>query len=176
VTRTDITHAQFEDLFRRYSPEVHSYLRRRVGDDADDLLSEVFIVAWERRRDLPGGDKQRAWLYGVARNLILSGARNKARSRAATREHTHSLRPTSDVESGTDATDRTVRAALKSLTDVDQELIMLTTWERLSVTDAATVMGLRPGAARVRLHRARQRLAAHPAMQDLVRSAQTETR
>ena len=54
--------------------------------------------------------------------------------------------------------------ALASLRETDRELIRLTEWERLSITEAAVVLGLRPGTARVRLHRARKTLAAHPAL------------
>jgi RNA polymerase sigma-70 factor (ECF subfamily) len=60
-----------------------------------------------------------------------------------------------------------VRAALDDLREPDRELIRLTEWERLSTAEAAVVLGLRPGTARVRLHRARRALAGHPALADL---------
>ena len=49
------------------------------------------------------------------------------------------------------------RAALAVLTDSDRELLLLVGWEGLSQAEAATALGISPGAARVRLHRARKR-------------------
>jgi RNA polymerase sigma-70 factor (ECF subfamily) len=50
-----------------------------------------------------------------------------------------------------------LRAALAVLTDSDRELLLLVGWEGLSQAEAATALGISPGAARVRLHRARKR-------------------
>jgi RNA polymerase sigma-70 factor (ECF subfamily) len=51
---------------------------------------------------------------------------------------------------------------------VDRELITLTTWEGLTPAEAACVVGITAGTARVRLHRARARLARHPRMRALL--------
>lgn len=66
-----------------------------------------------------------------------------------------------------DRRDEAVRRALDALSDVDRELITLTTWERLSPAEAARVVGITANTARVRLHRARARLGRHPALQSL---------
>lgn len=51
-----------------------------------------------------------------------------------------------------------VRAALTTLPDIDQEILRLIGWEKLSLGEAATVLGCTRTAAAVRLHRARKRL------------------
>ena len=51
-----------------------------------------------------------------------------------------------------------LRAALSVLTESDRELLLLVGWEGLSQAEAATALGISPGAARVRLHRARKRV------------------
>jgi len=159
VARSDVTPEEFEKLFQRLAPEVHHYLRRRVDAEADDLLAEVFVVAWRRRLDLPEESLRKAWLYGVARRLILANARSAARSSATVAAVTQQghVSSTSDEER-----ESTVHRALASLTAVDRDLITLTVWEGLPVAEAAFSLGMRPGAARVRLHRARKRLAANP--------------
>jgi DNA-directed RNA polymerase specialized sigma24 family protein len=51
-----------------------------------------------------------------------------------------------------------IREALAALSDADQEILRLVAWDDLSPTQASVVLGCSPGAVRVRLHRARQRL------------------
>nr|WP_240895024.1 sigma factor-like helix-turn-helix DNA-binding protein [Kineococcus siccus] len=57
---------------------------------------------------------------------------------------------------------------MEAVNEPDRELITLTAWEQLSTADAARVMGITATTARVRLHRARRRLAAHPDLLRLV--------
>jgi RNA polymerase sigma factor (sigma-70 family) len=167
VQRGEVTQEEFEELFRRLASEVRAYLRRRVGTDADDLLGDVFVIAWQRRRDLPKPELRRAWLYGVARRLILTNVRKQSQGREAILE----LSRLGDVGSSNGPErDAAVRRMVELLPDADRELIMLTVWERLTVAEAALTLGVRPGTARVRLHRARQRLAADPGMQALVQA------
>ena len=164
MARSDVTPEEFEELFQHLAPEIHRYLRRRVDSDADDVLAEVFVVAWRRRRDLPEVSLRKAWLYGVARRLIRAKARSAARSSAtfaAVTQQGH------DGSTSDEERESTVRRALDSLTAVDRDLITLTVWEGLPVAEAAFSLGMRPGAARVRLHRARKRLAANPEMSAL---------
>jgi RNA polymerase sigma-70 factor (ECF subfamily) len=167
--------AQFEALFRETRAPLLAYLIRRApSEDAADLLAEVYLVAWRRRADLPPGDERRLWLYGVARRLLA--------------EHHRSVRKRVDAETGTDDSNppdspldddrrgEAVRHALESLSDLDRELVTLTTWERLSPADAARVVGITAGTARVRLHRARARLARHPRLQALLENPDREVR
>ena len=55
-------------------------------------------------------------------------------------------------------TDPALAAALASLNDADRELLLLIAWDALSPAEAATVLGVKPATARVRLLRARRRL------------------
>lgn len=55
-------------------------------------------------------------------------------------------------------TDPALAAALARLSDADRELLLLIAWDGLSPAEAATVLGVKPATARVRLLRARRRL------------------
>lgn len=99
--------------------------------------------------------------------MILANARKQSQTRGAELE----LSYLGDLASGNvPERDTAVRRMVEMLPDPDRELIMLTVWERLSVAEAALTLGIRPGTARVRLHRARQRLAADPAIQALLQA------
>lgn len=163
------SHDDIESLYRLHGVELRGYLYRRAGPAGADLLGEVFVVALRRRAELPDPDRRRAWLFGVARRLLLAAERDARRRRQAELERADvdGADPGAVPEERTDRV-TAVRLALSSLGEPDRELIRLTEWERLGIDEAAAVLGLRPGTARVRLHRARRRLAQHPALLALI--------
>jgi RNA polymerase sigma-70 factor (ECF subfamily) len=158
--------AEFEELFQQTRAPLLGYLTRRAPvEDAADLLAEVYLVAWRRRSDLPRGDERRLWLFGVARRLVAEHHRL-----TWTRADAERLARETPVEPGRtdEARELAVLRALDSLSDLDRELVTLTTWEGLSPAEAARVVGITAGTARVRLHRARTRLARHPRLRGLL--------
>lgn len=158
-----------EELYRRHAGELHGYLYRRAGQAGADLLGDVFVVVLQRLGDLPEPDRRRAWLFSTARRLLLAAERNTRKRHHAENQRARFHKPTAgNPEVDRSDRDRAVRDALASLREQDRELIRLTEWERLEITEAAIVLGLRPGTARVRLHRARRALAADPALQGLL--------
>lgn len=157
-----------EELYRRHASELHGYLYRRAGPAGADLLGDVFVVALQRLGDLPDPDLRRAWLFSTARRVLLAAERNTRKRHQAESQRARLHEPAAGNTGGDRSDrDRAVRDALASLRERDRELIRLTEWERLEITEAAMVLGLRPGTARVRLHRARRALAAHPVIQGL---------
>ena len=168
-------HAEFEALFRDTRASLLAYLTRRApSEDAADLLAEVYLVVWRRRADLPSGEERRLWLYGVARRLLAEHHRLSVGRVDAEEGAGDAHLP--DRQEGDDRRGEAVRRALESLSEVDRELITLTTWEGLSPADAGRVVGITAGTARVRLHRARARLARHPRLQALFDAADPDVR
>src|SRR4051794_3639819 len=77
----------FRTLYDRYAEPVRGYHRRRTHDaqSALDLTAETFAQAWVSRgrfRDEAGGSAA-PWLFGIARNVLLSSVRRGALERAA---------------------------------------------------------------------------------------------
>ena len=73
--------AAFLELFWDHGPAVHAYLARRTGrQDADELLSDVWLQAFQSRAsyDHRVADA-RPWLYGVARNVLRAHWRRQGR-------------------------------------------------------------------------------------------------
>jgi RNA polymerase sigma-70 factor (ECF subfamily) len=162
---------EFEALFRDTRAPLLDYLTRRTrSEDAADLLAEVFLIAWRRRADLPRGDERRLWLFGVARRLLAEHHRIAWKWTGVGGGAGDSAAPESVVrdDEPRDRRDEAVRRALESLSDLDRELVTLTTWENLSPAEAARVVGIAAGTARVRLHRARARLSRHPRLRALL--------
>lgn len=161
-----ITPTEFEELYRATAGELFGYVRRRSAGDAEDLVAEVFATAWRRRADLPPALFRRAWLFGTARKLMLADGRRTALDAVATNELAR-LAPAAGADETAGASD-VVASALARLSPAEREIIQLTEWERATPAELAVALGVRPGTARVRLHRARRALASDPELQALV--------
>ena len=152
--------ADFETFIRTIADELLGYFARRVTphEDAADCLSETLLVLWRRRERLPAEHgERRAWSYGIAHRVLAAHRRTSVRHLSLTdqlREELHH-RPIAPQSTDDDAI-----AALGALSARDQELVTLVVWEGLSITDAATALGIRADAARARYSRARRALRA----------------
>jgi len=68
----------FGELLARHEREIYAYALRLVGSraDADDLYQETFLAAF-RAWPPPRRDHERAWLYRIATNKAIDGARRR---------------------------------------------------------------------------------------------------
>jgi RNA polymerase sigma factor (sigma-70 family) len=142
------------------APELLSYLQRRVGfDDAPDLLGETMIVAWRRVTEFPRRPEEaRMWLFGIARGTLLNYARGERRRWALVdrlRGRADSAASSPGADEGLD-----MRDAIDRLATDDRELIRLVHWEKLTIAEAAAVLGVPPSTARSRYARAKDELRA----------------
>lgn len=161
-----MTGDEFEELYRATAREVFGYVRRRTTGDVEDLVAEVYTIAWRRRSDLPAPMLRRAWLFGTARKLMLAEARRRgAEGQAVAALAALPDAAVNEPESGTGAI---VRAALDRLPEKEREVLRMVEWECLTPAELAVALGIRPGTARVRLHRARRALGADPELAALV--------
>jgi RNA polymerase sigma-70 factor (ECF subfamily) len=149
---------RFRAVFESTYPVLGRYARRHglSASDADDLVAETYEIAWRRLDAVPRSDEALPWLLGVSRNLL----RNRRRRLWRDRSLLQRLGPPPETDMGLPTVSwQDIRRALDRLSDEDRELILLIAWDGLEPTQAATVLGLTPGAARTRLHRARSRMA-----------------
>jgi len=155
-----IDHAEsFRALYACHRDDVWRYLRRRTEHDvAEDLTTEVFVVAWRRRPDLT--TDALPWLYGVARHVLANHRRGDGRAAALTEKAGRHALAVEDDHADRVGVRADVAAALRQLPPTDREVLLLVAWEGLTSTEVARVLGCRASAARVRLHRARKRLRA----------------
>ncbi|MGA7096699.1 MAG: RNA polymerase sigma factor [Acidimicrobiia bacterium] len=153
---------RFDHLFERHFDEICRYCVRRLGvDDGEDAAAEVFAVAWRRIDDMPTDSAVRPWLYGVAFRVVGNQYRGRRRRARLTRRLESDLvGPGGRVGSGGDTHSELVLVALGKLSDVDQELLRLHSWDGLTRTEIAQVLGINENAVDQRLHRARTRLRA----------------
>lgn len=154
---------RFIELYTQTRHDLLTFVRRRAQspEDAADMLAETYLIAWRRLDQIPGGDRARLWLFGVARNLLLKTAR-QARVRSALSDRLGAeLRAasTDPAETVDDSSLTALGAALAELSEADRDILTLSAWEDLSPREIAAVIGSQANAVRVRLHRARKRLS-----------------
>lgn len=74
--------AAFGALCARHRRELHVHCYRMLAsfDEAEDLVQETFLRAWDRRASFGGELRFRAWLYRIATNACLDALRRSRRS------------------------------------------------------------------------------------------------
>ncbi|NUW35066.1 RNA polymerase sigma factor [Nonomuraea sp. SMC257] len=155
----------FSMIFDRYFPVIHRYVAARLGPGpADDVAAETFLAAFDQRHryDL-AFDDARAWLYGIATNLIGRHRRSEIRlyralSRAAGPD---------DVASHDDRVVERVSAerlspelarGLAALSKGDRDALLLVACAQLSYAEVARALNIPIGTVGSRINRARRRL------------------
>jgi RNA polymerase sigma-70 factor, ECF subfamily len=152
-----MTRQEFEQLYRQHAGAVLAYARRRAAQEAaDDVVADVFLIAWRRVDDVPA--EPLPWLLAVARRVLANQRRGEHRGAALRNRICSQQVSGSRVPLGDAGPSAAVRA-LWSLGASDQELLMLIAWDRLTRAEAAEALGISVGTLAVRLHRARRRLA-----------------
>jgi RNA polymerase sigma factor (sigma-70 family) len=162
---------RFDELYAENHRQVLGYLLRRTDntDDAADVFAETFLVAWRRLDDLPANQQARMWLYGTARRTLANYRRGERRRTALTDRLRADLArgygpPTFEGELAE------ISSAFRRLPEPDRELLALVAWEGLDCGQIADVLGCSRNAARIRLHRARRKLA-----EELTRAGKQES-
>lgn len=137
-------------------------MRRVPLDDVNDVVAEVLVTAVTKWDRIPE-DATLAWLYRTAHHHVAhrhraQGRRDNLVDRLTAQpeaiEHSHC----EAVESSVDAS-MLVQAALATLSATDAELLRLSSWEQLTTKEISYVLGCREATVRVRLSRARARMA-----------------
>jgi RNA polymerase sigma factor (sigma-70 family) len=153
--------AQFRAVYETNYHRVLGFALRRTANraDAEDVVAETFLTTWRRLEQVPRGSGARLWLYGVARKALANQRRGERRRvRLAASLHAESV-PASLPSADADQELASVADAFGRLGNGDREILALAAWEGLDPGEIGTVLGCSRNAARIRLHRARRRLA-----------------
>lgn len=145
----------FERLYRTHVPRVHSLVRRMVGGDgnADELVQDVFVRAWQRLSTFRGEAQFGTWLHRLTVNLVLNWQKSAARGRRlfdddAALEYTPGRRARPE-----DAMD--LEEALKALPRGARQIFVLHDVEGFKHEEIAGKLEITSGTSKAQLHRAR---------------------
>jgi len=154
---------QLAELFERHHRRLYQFFVRLIGDRgaAEDLVQEVFVRLIKYRHTWRSDAEFAPWLFALARNTGVDHFR--ARRRDGRRETALLPEP---VEPGPHVVDRMeereraslLRRALERLAPEKREVLLLARFGELRHDRIAAMIGISPGAVRVRLHRALKEL------------------
>lgn len=158
--------AAFAALVREHQDEVYTLARRLVGDPhlASDVAQEALIRAWRALPSFRGDARLSTWLYRITVNTAWTQKKRAGRHQGSPIDDHHDLVAPVDAEHPETAgeilelRDR-LRAALDRLPDAQREVVVLKDIYGWSHAEIADSMSISVTAAKVRLHRARARLA-----------------
>ena len=157
---------RFAVLFDDHAPGLWRYLARQAGAaQAEDLVAETFLTAWSARSDYrPERGTARAWLFGIAVNLLRRHHRIQAQQqRLSQRLSGHNMRVDGADDRVAERLDARARlaglaAAIAALPQGDREVLLLNSLAGLDTREIATALGIAEGTVRSRLHRVRRGL------------------
>ncbi|GAB2586947.1 DNA-directed RNA polymerase sigma-70 factor [Paractinoplanes abujensis] len=157
---------RFAAIFDRHYPDIYAYVAKRLGPDlAEDVASETFLVAFDRRRSFdPARGEVRPWLFGIASNLAARHVRAETRRyRALARAGGQPDEQSGHADAVAGRLDAAavrgrLAEALRRLPEPVRAVLLLVAWAGLNQQEAAVALGIPAGTARSRLHRARQEM------------------
>jgi RNA polymerase sigma factor (sigma-70 family) len=171
------TPAAFAELYDRHAAAIHRYAVRRIAEGADDIMSETFLVAFEKRLSFDESkDDALPWLYGISTVLLNRHRRQEAVAwrglvADASAAPTH---PTDDADEKLDA-DRAIgklASAIYRMKPRDLNALLLYAWGDLDYAGVAEAMGIPVGTVRSRINRARRQLRHSIGQDSLVKEVE----
>jgi RNA polymerase sigma-70 factor (ECF subfamily) len=158
----------FELLIRRYNQRLFRVVRGRLRDDdeAEEAVQEAWVSAWRRLSTFSGRSVFAAWMTRIARRaagqVALRRTRAEELARGASRERQDAA-PGADPGGDEVREPRELRLlierSLAALPETQRIVFALRVVEGLTTAEVAEALGLNESAVKVRLHRARRRLA-----------------
>lgn len=148
-----------EALVSGHYDAILRFFRTKAGEDADDLAQRTFLRCIEPQNDYEGRSTFRAFLFGIARNVLLEYIRACVRDRKVDPDFSVrsvlDLNPRASTAALVKAEQRQLVHALQQLPLDQQVTIELYYWEELSVDEVAAALEISPGTVKSRLHRGR---------------------
>jgi RNA polymerase sigma factor (sigma-70 family) len=169
LPRRDDPGTSFEQIYLPLFPIIYRVAYRIVGsaEQAEDLCHEAFVKYMERTRPLPDLLQTKYWLIRVVRNLSLNVEKRRGRE---TRAYERVRRFGAMHEQGAEEvvmreeTRSIVQRALGFLPHALRTALVLKEYAGLNYREIGSIMGISEGNVKVRVFRARERLARELAL------------
>ncbi|WP_338065881.1 RNA polymerase sigma factor [Microbacterium suaedae] len=169
IVRSLTRASAFTEIFDRHATVIGRYVARRLGPhDAEDVVSETFLVAFQKRSSFDQArDSARPWLLGIATRLMKKRQAVEARHWEAVQLGAAAARTDVDItiERAAERADaaqavRELWPTVAKLSSGDRETLMLYALADLSYEEIAAALSIPVGTVRSRLNRVRRRLDA----------------
>jgi len=153
----------FSELYRRYVGAVSSTVRRYIveHDSVQEIVQEAFVRAMSSLPELQKRERLKPWLLSIARHVALDECRSRSRFVPVDGDAAAAV---PDDQPGPEALAEghdlalLLRGFIAGLSRRDATALVLTAQLGLSPKELGAALNVSPGAAKVIVHRARQRL------------------
>ena len=155
---------EFSDIYDQNINKIYRFIFVKVNSQeiAEDLCSEAFLRAWQayQKAGNPGHSQKiknpSAFLYKIARNLVIDHYREKGRTQVVSSEDLPLIDPQTTVGDQVifNSDLEQVKAALTNLNDDYQNVIIWHYLDDMSVSEIAKFLDKQEGTVRVQIHRA----------------------
>jgi RNA polymerase sigma-70 factor (ECF subfamily) len=152
--------AAFDRLVDRYSNRIFAHVFRIVRDreEAEDLTQEIFLRTYRSLARFNPSRPFKSWIYKIATNAGLNALRSRQRRGVKVSLDAHHELIDHQAESPRRELRDELAHAMEGLAPQPAMLIHLHYQEGMSIREAADIVGMNEGSAKVALHRARKRL------------------
>lgn len=131
-----------ELILDSYQDEVFGYCARLVEPgDAVKVYQQIMVSALEELTSFTGITSVRAWLYGVARRAIMHDHRRKLRSYPRALDEAYVPVASPEEIPALQLMDEDLEACIRNLPPAVREVLQLSLWQGLLLTEVAHVTG-----------------------------------
>jgi RNA polymerase sigma factor (sigma-70 family) len=151
----------YERLYRAHVARIHSLVRRMVGGDgdADELVQDAFVRAWQRLSTFRGESAFGTWLHRLTVNLVLNWQKSRTRGRKLFDDDAMIELSAGRRETPEEAMD--LESALKELPKGARQIFVLHDVEGFKHEEIADLLDITSGTSKAQLHRARMLMRRH---------------
>lgn len=148
------------EIYQQYAPDVYRFALGLCGDPAwaEDLTSETFVRALVSPNPIRT-ETVKAYLFTIIRNLYLQ-AWHKTKRQTPLDEMLPDAHPGPEHLAAQNDEYRTVLAGLQTLSEPERAALLMRARDEFPYEDIATALGISLAAAKVKVHRARLKMAA----------------
>ncbi len=149
----------FGGVYERHAASVYRFALYLTGSraEAQDIVSETFVRAWIATGTIRTGTIK-AYLFSIARNLHIEGFRRRRREGQMPSDARDGA-PGPEAAAADRSELEAVLAALQAMPEIDRAAVLMRA-DGTSYDEIARALDVSPAAARVKVHRARLKLAA----------------
>ena len=129
-------------------------------EDAEDLVQETFLKAYNNIEKYKPGTNAKAWLFTIMRNMYINEYKKKKKlpNHKEIQENTIDILEDSKLKKEDPELKKTINNSLMSLSEDFRMIVYLVDIEGLKYNEVSEIMGIPVGTVRSRLHRARAKL------------------
>ena len=155
--------AAFEELYRAHSQRLYAVAYRMLGqaEDAEDMLQEIFLLAFRKLPTYKGDASLGTWLYRLGMNACLDRLRSKARRNDQQTDWLDGDQPPASAVShggGSVVSRLDLERALRHLPAGCRAAFLLHDVEGFEHREIASMLGIAEGTSKSQVHKARLRL------------------